>query len=215
MRKSHRVIEITVYGIEDFITEVKEIGLTKVFRHHSTGRRAVYSAYVDGCLIKCELTVPELLRLERGSGTTMSRYNTDSKWSVSGGGLTLSLTSRKEFVKTLRFLGVSKEDVRTYTSVKVSKLKEIIEAGDPDDETEERTIREKNTRLKKSHGCSWENVRELEVELSVDSSYNPRITYRVTIPEWDSVRSEILERHESPFSSADLRVIDGSIQFLD
>lgn len=205
------IISIKVHEIEDFIREVKERDIKRVYRgsdtnnrpYHST--RNTYTAYdpIHRVFIKGSIIFPEVTELERME--TGKNYNA---WDF-GNTATCSPTSKRKFVNILKQLGVDKEEVKLFSSVKVDELHKLIDSSELEEGgADEFTTYKKGGELIRRLKCDFMKT-ITEVKAVIKKDYNS-MGYSIHIEYWDKIYDGMCEKHETALDG--LEVVGGEIE---
>jgi hypothetical protein len=205
---------ITVYKIDDFVAEVTGRLLTKIYRRPSRTGSAydywnnLYTAYdpTEKVFIRGSIVFPEVEELNRCD--LGRRYS--NKWDF-GLEAVCEPTSKRLFVRTLRRLGVDKDKVKQFSSVKLDELYKLIDNSDLEDGGESSfTHIKQGGELELILPCDFMG-KISQVKVNITKAYDTA-TYKITIERWDEIYAALCAVHEIPLALAGLSAIDGEIE---
>lgn len=207
------IVNITVHDIDDFVREALEREIKRVYRESGRNQRPyrcsknTYTAYdhIRRIFIKGSIIFPEITELERmDAGKNYSGWEFNST-------ATCTPTSKRKFVGMLKQLGVDKEELKLFSSVRVEELHKMIDSS----ELEEggatvRTVYKKGGELIRKMKCDFMGILD-EVTAVVTKDYD-RLSYRIDIEYWDKVFDGLCGKHETALVMNSLEVVGGEIE---
>jgi hypothetical protein len=207
------IISIEVYAIEDFIREAQERDIKRVYRGSSSSNRPyrstvnTYTAYdpIHRVFVKGGIVFPEIIELER-----MDAGKNYSAWDF-GPTATCTPTSKRKFVNILKQLGVDKEEIKSFSSVKVEELHRLIDSSELEEGgADEHTIYKRGGELIREMKCDFMRVIH-DIKVVIKKDYNS-LTYRIDIEYWDKLFESLCEVHETALVMNGLEVVGGAIE---
>ena len=208
------VVIITVHKIDDFVTEVTGRSISKIYRRPARTGSAydycenLYTAYdpSERVFIKGTIIFPEVSELNRCD--LGKRYH--NKWDF-GLEATCEPTSKRRFTRVLRHLGVSKDKVKQFASVKLEELHKLIDSSELEEGgVDSFTHIKHGSELTLTLPCDFMG-KIVQIRVDISKSYESAL-YKITIENWDKIYEALCAVHEMPLALAELSVIDGEIE---
>lgn len=204
---------ITVEKLPDFLRELNERGIKRIYRDQRTERHGshryncnTYTAYDTerNVFIQADVVFPEIVALQRFE--LGDRYS--HSWNFEHDAY-CSPSSKRRFCKALKLLGVSQDIIRQYNTVKVEELLKMIDESEPEEGGADIM-----TRYRKGGDFSrtieanfMDCITEIMAVVEVSSG---SMNYKIKIPGWDAIYEKLCQRHEKAI--AELEVVEGKIE---
>jgi len=208
------IVTITVHKIDDFVAEVTARSINKIYRRPASTGSAydywenLYTAYdpFEKVFIRGSIVFPEIEELNRCN--LGKRYH--NKWDF-GLEATCEPTSKRRFAQMLKHLGVDKDKVKQFASIKLEELHKLVDDSALEEGgVESFTLIKQGSELSLTLPCAFMG-RISQIKVDITKTYDSA-TYKITIENWDKIYETLCIAHERPLAEAELCVIDGEIE---
>lgn len=206
------IVSIKVYEIEDFVKEVLDRDVKRIYRRaESAGnrdyfRKNIYTAYDPDhkVFVKGSIRFPEVVALDRFDiGQRYSNWNFECD-------ATCNPSSKRRFTNILKNMGVAQDIVKQFTSVKLEELHKLVDESEIEEGgADSFTYYRKGGEVVRALDCDFMGIIS-KIKVAIKKEHD--VSYKIAIEGWDEIYKGLCAVHESPLSAAGLEVVDGEIE---